>query len=138
MTLILEKKYSKWIYYISFNLIIVSMIGFYKTYYMNALSVFSVFLTSINYWKHPIKGFRRNIDMMMVGLSITYNSFYVYDCVYGHYYIRMIILGIMIYIFSGFLYKKNYLGLSTLLHCKVHLLSNIANYLLFTNNICYV
>ena len=104
---------------------------------MNALSVFSVFLTSINYWKHPIKGFRRNIDIMMVCLSIAYNSYYVYDCIYGHYYINMIILGIAIYIFSGFLYTKKYLGLSTLLHCNVHLLSNIANYLLFTNNICY-
>jgi hypothetical protein len=137
MTLILEKKYSKLIFYNSFNLLIISMIGLYNNYYLNTLSIFSVFLTSINYWRYPIKGFRRNIDIMMVGLSIAYNSYYVYDCAYGHYYISMIILGIMIYIFSGLLYTKKYLGLSTLLHCKVHLLSNIANYLLFTNNICY-
>lgn len=137
MTLILEKKYSKWIYYTSFNLIIISMIGLYNNYYLNTLSVFSVFLTSINYWRHPIKGFRRNIDIMTVCLSIAYNSYYVYDCSYGHYYINIIILGIMIYIFSGLLYTKKYLRLCTLLHCNVHLLSNIANYLLFTNKICY-
>jgi hypothetical protein len=137
MTLILEKKYSKWIYYTSFNLIIISIIGLYNNYYLNTVSVFSVFLTSINYWRYPIKGFRRNIDIMAVGLSIIYNSFYVYECAYGHYYISMIILGIVIYIFGGFLHTKKYFGLSTLLHCKVHLLSNIANYLLFTNKICY-
>jgi hypothetical protein len=137
MTLILDKKYSQWIYYTSFNLIIISMIGLYNNYYLNTISVFSVFLTSINYWRNPIKGFRRNIDIMVVCLSITYNSYYVYDCAYGHYYISMIILGIIIYIFSGLLHTKKYFGLSTLLHCNVHLLSNIANYLLFTNKICY-
>jgi hypothetical protein len=137
MTLILEKKYSKCIYYTSFNLIIISMIGLYNNYYLNTLSVLSIFLTSINYWRYPIKGFRRNIDIMMVSLSIAYNSYYVYDCAYGHYYISIIILGIFIYIFSVLLYTKKYLGLSTLLHCKVHLLSHIANYLLFTDKICY-
>lgn len=138
MTLILEKKYSKLIYYNSFNLLITSMFGFYKNYYINALTILSVFITSINYWKHPIKGLRRNIDIMIVCLSILYNSYYVYDCLYSHYYINIIILGIMIYIFSVILHTKKYFWLSTLLHCKVHLLSNIANYLLFTNNICYV
>jgi hypothetical protein len=136
MTLILEKKYSKWIYYTSFIFIIISMIGLYNNYYLNTLSVFSVFLTSINYWRYPIKGFRRNIDIMTVSLSIAYNSYYVYDCAYGHYYISIIILGIFIYIFSVLLYTKKYFGLSTLLHCNVHLLSHFANYLLFTNKIC--
>ena len=137
MTLILEKKYSKWILYNSFNLLITSMIGLYNNYYMNTLSIFGVFLTSINYWRHPIKGFRRNIDMTMVSLSVIYNTYYVYDCVYGHYYISTIILGITIYMFSVWFYIKKYLVLSTLLHCKMHLLSNLANYLLFTNKICY-
>ena len=66
LTIPLPYEYSKFLFYSSFSMLIATIIS----YIMNDIYVTSYFLvlfiTSINYWRRPEYGLRRDIDMFMV------------------------------------------------------------------------
>ena len=62
--------YSKFLFYSSFSMLISAIIAIimndlYITIYFGLL-----FLTSINYWRKPEYGFRRNIDRLVVYIGV--------------------------------------------------------------------
>ena len=69
---ILEEKYSSILLKTSIVFGINSLYGFYNYIYYNMECVdvlinnTILFFTSINYWRKPVKGLRRNIDMSLV------------------------------------------------------------------------
>jgi hypothetical protein len=58
-------EYSKYLYYSSFLIGVSSTISMYYKDYSTVLFMFLLFLTSINYWKRPDYGFRRDVDMFL-------------------------------------------------------------------------
>lgn len=58
-------EYSKYLYYSSFLIGVSSTISLYYKDYSTLLFMFILFLTSINYWKRPDYGFRRDVDMFL-------------------------------------------------------------------------
>jgi hypothetical protein len=85
------------------------------------------FITSINYWRHPTYGFRRNVDMSFVVLAFIYSLF---KCIMINklksYFITSIIVSFM-YSFSKFCYNNNYIWTSTIIHSLIHVSVNMHN-----------
>jgi len=65
-------EYSKFLFYSSFSMGISALIA----YIMNDLFITSylvlLFLTSINHWRQPEYGLRRNIDLTVVSIGVVY------------------------------------------------------------------
>ncbi len=66
----MPNKYSKFLFYSSFSMLISAIIAIiindlYVTVYFLLL-----FLTSINYWRRPEYGLRRNIDLFVVNCGV--------------------------------------------------------------------
>jgi len=105
--------------------------GFYKNQYILATFPLVVVVTSLNYWRKPEYGWRRNIDIatVLTGVSIyLYTSFKTnQQRMYGT---NMCICG-GLYGLSWYLYKKGYNWLSTISHGSIYVVLNTANVLLY-------
>ena len=68
----MKYEYSKFLFYSSFTIGLSALIA----YIMNDLYITSylilLFLTSINHWRQPEYGLRRNIDLTVVGIGVFY------------------------------------------------------------------
>lgn len=95
-----------------------------------------VFLTSANYWRYPIHGWRRNLDMGYVTFALTYQNYRAYYmATEGHDYIllyyALMFFSMTCYPVSLHLHKKKDLWGSTYVHCLLHIVANIANLVLY-------
>ncbi len=68
----LNQNYSKFLFYSSFMIGISSCIAFYMQDTILTIFLFLLFLTSINYWRKPEYGIRRQIDMTLCGITLFY------------------------------------------------------------------
>jgi len=97
---------------------------YYKIYDLMILSIM-IQITSINYWRRPVKGMRRNIDIITVNLSTFYNLWTAYS--YSYYnFIYTVMIGTTCYFLSNSYKKKSELVKSLFFHFLVHLLPNIS------------
>lgn len=89
-----------------------------------------IFFTSINYWRYPIKGFRRNIDIIAVICSCIYQTFLALQIylIYSYLYFLIILLCMKCYVNAIKQTDKKY---SSNWHCCIHILANIANIVLY-------
>lgn len=113
------------LFYTSFlTLLSISSSLYYNLYIFMLFSII-VQITSINYWRNPVKGIRRNVDILAVSVACIYN---LYNSFYYKYYNFAIIvyIGMNSYFISIYFKKNNYIRLSELFHFFVHLLPNIS------------
>jgi hypothetical protein len=68
----LNQNYSKFLFYSSFMIGISACIAFYMQDTILMIFLFLLFLTSINYWRKPEYGLRRQIDMTLCGICTFY------------------------------------------------------------------
>jgi hypothetical protein len=68
----LNTNYSKFLFYSSFMIGISSGIVYYMKERILTLILFLLFLTSINFWRKPEYGLRRNIDIFLCWFVISY------------------------------------------------------------------
>lgn len=121
------------VFWFSFIIIGTAGWGVYHQLYDFAVIVLSVWVTSVNYWRHPTLSWRRNMDMVTVVFSVLYHlvrAYFIHSTI-GHVYIRYVIAGGLAYGFSLYTYRKS-MYLSTLVHIIVHLIANIANWCLYS------
>jgi len=144
---IMERKYYSCIYRVSFLSFLSSIYAIYCECYDLAPVPGGVFLTSVNYWRRPTYGWRRNLDMGYVTCAVMYQNYRAYHTYYytmkmGHYFVLLycglVLLGIGCYPVSVYLYKKKDLWGSTYVHCLLHVVANIANVLLYSGGCCRV
>lgn len=57
MTVLLPPNYSKYLYYVSYFSLLSSFYAFKRKHYDLIIVPSSVFITSINYWRHPTYGY---------------------------------------------------------------------------------
>lgn len=133
-TLILCREDSQILYASSWTFLFTSLYGFYDGDY-NMISFLHgcVFINSINYWRNPIRGFRRNIDILTNVLTILYGSYAVYGLHNSHLYYYCILSIKINFLLSWIVYSMNQHKLSVLFHSFTHLGGNIGNLLLFTD-----
>ena len=128
---ILPKHCSNQILYVS-GLCVVSMAVAYGCGLYDCMVVVClVFLSSINYWRHPVYGTRRNIDICIVILSCIYLCIRSFHCKYQLYYIVCLFLAIASFIVSCHFYNQSNYDFTALFHMYLHILSNVGNVILF-------
>uniref|UniRef100_A0AAV1T533 Uncharacterized protein n=1 Tax=Peronospora matthiolae TaxID=2874970 RepID=A0AAV1T533_9STRA len=97
-----------------------------------AFVAFIVLLTSLNYWRDPVTGWRRSADMASVIGAATYH---VYYCAVVCHKPLVQVLYVLVVANSGYCYlqarKARDQNVSSAWHCGLHLLSNAANVLLY-------
>jgi hypothetical protein len=65
-------KYSKYLFYSSFTMSLTALIALYFDEGVTSFYYFILFLTSINFWRKPEYGLRRNIDITVVYMYAVY------------------------------------------------------------------
>ena len=133
----MEQKYSSFIFRVSFISFLSSIYALYCGVYDLAIVPGGVFLTSVNYWRYPIHGWRRNLDMSYVASALVYQNYRAYYmATEGHDYIllyyALMFFSMICYPVSLHLHKKKDLWGSTYVHCLLHLAANVANVLLYS------
>jgi len=71
-------KYSKYLFYSSFSMGIAALIALYLDDGYVSIYFFLLWLTSINFWRKPEYGLRRNIDKMLVYSGMIYVIYYIF------------------------------------------------------------
>lgn len=97
-----------------------------RQHYDLALVPGGVLLTSLNYWRLPTYGWRRNLDMIYVACSFMYQNIRAYYMVNAVIYYYVSEICILFYPASIYLYKKKCYWASTYAHCMLHITANIA------------
>ena len=108
----------------------------YREQYSMAIVPGGVFVTSINYWRYPIKNcWRRKLDMSYVNFCIFYNIVRAYNAQNQNQYYFVLFMGITCYLLSIYYYNQHKLWTSTYLHCLVHVFGQVSNIILYSGEI---
>ena len=122
----------KCIWRVSFISILSCSYALYRGHYDLALVPGGVFLTSLNYWRLPTYGWRRNLDVGYVCGALIYQNIRAYNMPDAVPYYYLIGIGSLFYPLSNYLYKKKCYWGSTCTHCMLHIVANIANAVLYS------
>ena len=94
-----------------------------------AVAPLAVFVTSINYWRDPRRGARRNLDIATCVVGCGYQSYLAYT-VECYPYFASVGCGLGCYTVSRMLRLRGRLEASSIAHCGVHVSGNVGNMLL--------
>lgn len=87
-----------------------SFYAFYNELYFLATVSAMTSIISVNYWIHPVPGFRRKLDMFFANLSfcIYYmiGVFYIHNCILLHMLYPGIVVMVLLYIWSVYLHAS--------------------------------
>jgi hypothetical protein len=98
----------------------------------------AVFIASINYWRNPVNGFRRYFDIFVAGICAIMQTYYAWSSPNFAKYIVILIIGAGFYPLSESARladapsRERALILSTFFHSMIHIVCNVANYVLYT------
>lgn len=127
---VVSQREAKIIFYSSFT-VLTSCAGaaYCKLYDCLTTSVATLFC-SINYWRHPVYGWRRNVDIMNISSGAIYHAWRALETerIYCSGYIVFILLGIGCYILSRRIQGPS----GTYAHSAMHVLGNIGNMFLYS------
>jgi hypothetical protein len=128
----MEYEYSKFLFYSSFSMGISAFIA----YIMNDLYItvyfFLLFLTSINHWRQPEYGLRRNIDITVVGIGFFYALLKIFLLKDEFHRVGLIIIGICSVFMYTFEYVLEYFDSPKwiIFHMTLHLYASCAAFLM--------
>lgn len=144
--------YAKYLYFTSHASLVT---GFYGLYQGTLLGFFplAVFIASINYWRNPINGFRRYVDIFVAGISAVMQTYYARNYPNFIKYVIILVIGAGFYPLSNWIQPSEQssraafppnveslamntqesLLISTVFHSMIHIVCNVANYVLYTN-----
>lgn len=134
--LVLPQQYSARILRISFLTLASIGSSIYHGQWINTCLSSLVFFTSVNYWRNPTFGWRRNFDIVCAVGALSYQGIATaYQTKYPgarHIYWAAVSAGLAFYamaFYSGRVLKN--LNYSSALHCGVHICGNIGNLILY-------
>jgi len=127
---------SRNLYYSSFLTISSVLLSYYCTLYILSYLSASVLLSSINYWRYPIKGLRRNIDITIVTITFITHLYYSYSYYYIN-YVYIALLGFFFYFISHTLIRFGFYWIGMQFHLLIHISTNVNNLLLYSHIINY-
>jgi hypothetical protein len=99
---------------------------------MNWVIPAGVYINSVNYWRNPVRGMRRDIDMGWIVVGLTINN--VYAVLYStnaYPYYGMTLIACLMYPFSYYFYWRKQYRVSTFIHGLIHIFANIGNVCLY-------
>lgn len=128
----MEYAYSKFLFYSSFSMGVSAFIA----YIMNDLYITAYLillcLTSINHWRKPEYGLRRNIDLTVVSIGFFYVLFKLFLLKDEFHRVGLIILGICSILMYIFEYVLEYLDSPKwiIFHMTLHIYASCASLLM--------
>jgi len=131
--LILPKSHSNYLFCTSCLSLVSGLFGLYKKQYKFVIYPLSVFVASVNYWRHPVNNWRRRIDQTFATFSIisqTINAIGMPN--YNPYLITMSSATICYPL--GYYFQHKYLPMSTFCHSLIHIVANVSNFILYSGS----
>lgn len=125
---VIPKKYGKRLYWTSYISLGTSLFSVYKNKLYILPIPLSVFLTSVNYWRNPIYGWRRNIDITTVCISGLSKLYIARNNIYNKEIYLLFNIGIFLYLIARFMVQDP--NISTMTHCMMHIVGNISVFIL--------
>lgn len=95
-----------------------------------ALLPLGVWFTSINYWRKPTYGLRRNIDIFFGLFALAIQLMYSHNSTHALLYRYITLSALVFYPISWLLYIYEYFWLATIAHSMLHVFPNLANVIL--------
>jgi hypothetical protein len=86
----------------------------------------SILLSTINYWRKPKKGLRRNIDITCVCHGFIYQNYLIYNGLISLPYYTFMGIGLSYYFLSNWC-TSIFPSISNYLHCCFHIFTNLAS-----------
>ena len=91
-----------------------------------------VYFNSLNYWRQPLPGWRRNVDIIWGCSSLTY-QIYVACCMQvSYWYFVFCFMSVICYPFEYIVQSQKQYTAVTILHGFLHIFGNIANLILYS------
>ena len=139
--IVLPRRYAKRILLASFLMIPSGFAALWNGLMDNAFLNALVFSTSVNYWRRPTLGWRRNVDMVCATGSLAYQLLHTSrrasDQVRALYF-GFVVLGGAFYLSARtltFYYRDTWgdtaYNVSSAAHCCLHLCGNLGNLVLY-------
>jgi len=128
-----KRKYYICLYYSSHLFILSFLYALYRKRYHFSIIPGSILLTSIHYWKYPIKSYKRNIDILVVNTFLPYQHYRAIHSKYANVYFTIYFISLINFIISIYYYNKKHHWFSTFAHMTLHILSNAANIVLYSD-----
>lgn len=107
----------------------------YQQHYDLAVAPMGIFLTSINYWRHPTYCPRRTADIICVWLATGYTLTRALTAQHSIIFYIGYAIAFTCYPISNMYLKQGNHYHSAILHALMHLFSNISNIILFSGSI---
>jgi len=101
-----------------------SMIALYYEFYLCFLLAFLCCVCSINFWRKPTKGLRRNIDIVCAVSNVSLHLLYVTlmtEWEFSSTYIYLAVMAVILYFMGVWCAGNGYLHLDSYCHCSLHL-----------------
>jgi hypothetical protein len=133
--LMLPKKYSRRIFYSGMLSIISVAVSLYFGLYDFTIIATVVLVNSINYWRHPVTGWRRNIDMICAIGACLYQMIVSFGLESQGYFMSYWITGFLA-IFSYRMARRygrisRNLDMASRWHMGLHIMGNASNVILY-------
>ena len=131
----LPPKHSLFIWRLSWLSLVAGIYAISRGHYSLAPVPLGVYVTSLNYWRHPIhSSLRRKIDITYVCLSLLYQVWRSVNAQYHNMYI--LIMSITICFFPLGIWLNKYSSwLGTFCHGMCHVGGNIGNIILYSGSV---
>jgi hypothetical protein len=127
--LIVPLKYASLIKKCSSAMLIPICVSLYRRHYDLSSSYAIVMMTSINYWRKPTKGWRRNLDISCVCLSAAYHLYRARKSRMPILYYGLTFIGASCYPLS---YYCQNVKKGIYFHIFLHFIAHIANIFMYT------
>ena len=134
--LVLKPFQSFKLYLSSHIMLFPALIGFLNGFYFHSFICFLTVLTSVNYWKHPTYGFRRNLDIVMVYTNLLSHTRIVPLDYCNSYNSSIDILYYAVFFYISAVISGRYLGekeMSSYFHYFFHIIINFSLINLYTD-----
>src|SRR5437870_589233 len=98
----------------------------YKSHYDFAIWNLLVFLTSVNYWRHPVHGLRRNVDILVALFACVYHvdHYFLLSCYQQFVCWTLALSAVACYVLA--VERRSHIC-----HIRMHILGNLANACLY-------
>jgi hypothetical protein len=111
------------------------LVAFMNGHYKLLHIPFGLWATSILYWHHPTRTWRRVLDILYVQYTFWYMLYMAWGSQYAIPYYMLIVLGAPCHPISSYYYAKEQYAESVFFHGMLHIFASSANIILYSGRI---
>jgi len=130
--LVIPKKQANYLFALSWVSLASGLYAIYRGYYDLSAVPLGVWLTSINYWRHPDYSWRRYFDMAYVHLAMIFQIWRAVGAENMKEYYILLAVACLFFPIGVYFHQNNNQWGSTICHGQVHVFGNISNFVLYS------